>query len=444
MAKLFIHAGMGKTGTSSIQVSMLKNKEILAEQGIVALESNQSKPEISSKHKLKWRNYRSPEWKHLRREAARLAKTDKTVVISNETLWKKNKSEQRQLRKIFKKFEVTILIYVREQVEFLESRALQAMKRDKNALKLDFSDPGNPKGLGKFFDKFDPYMDYLAIARGWESVFGKGSVMARLYARDVFPGGNVVEDFFETIGANTDQLDLSTETNPSLSVPFAAISTDRKKYLPNVKSKAEVLDAALRFSKIRKSNLPRLISPEKAEEIRNAAAESNRIFFEEFVVNGDGFTPKEWNRGETSDLESLAGEMKELIFAWPLILLKKYGPAKLSSDIYKVGWQVDDLAIPCKAEQTKDRGVIRFRIHTRAKLRLGDADVKMRLQTAEPSVPRIVSVNGKELGTIDLAQELIVIPSSLLGEFDNAEIVIQTVDENKTPLTVTNVILEED
>ncbi len=442
MARLFIHAGMGKTGTSSIQVSLLQNREVLAEQGIVAIESNQSKPDVSSKHRLKWRNHRSREWRHLKKEASKLARTDKTVILSNETLWKKDESERQLLRKIFKNFDVTILIYVREQVEFLESRALQAMKRTKMGNRLYFGDNQNPKGMEKFFEKFDPYMDYLAIARGWEDVFGKGSVMARLYSRDVFSGGNVVEDFFEAVGAETDALDLSTMTNPSLSVPFAAISKDRARFLPDVESKSEVIDAAFRFSKIRKTNLPRLISPEKAEEIRKRAAESNRTFFKEYVVNGDEFTLREWKKGDTFDLKSLANEMQELIDSWPLILLMKYGPVELSPGIYREGWRVDKTSNSCRAEQVGDRAAIRFRIHTRARLRMGEATLKLRLQTMEDTARRIVTVNNEVKGVVDLAKESIPVSTSELGEFDNAEVLLQVEEGVESPLTITNVFFE--
>ena len=83
---------------------MLKNRDALADQGIVSLQSNQSKPELSAKHRLKWRNFKAKPWQELRAEAAQLAKTDKTVVLSNETLWKKDVKELRFLKKIFKRF----------------------------------------------------------------------------------------------------------------------------------------------------------------------------------------------------------------------------------------------------------------------------------------------------------------------------------------------------
>lgn len=279
MARLVIHAGTGKTGTSSIQVSILKNREALASQGIVFLESILSKPGKSAKHGLDWMRFGSRARKALKTEAARLVATDKTIILSNEALWKRGAKDLRVLRKIFKGFDVQIILYVREQVEYMESRTLQAMKKGQKVLALDFSDPENPAGLDRFLNQFAPHLNYLDAASRWEQVFGEGALQARLYSRDRFPEGNVVADFYTAIGAAIESLDLSSEVNPSLSVPFAVITANRDKYLPPDVSRSEALDAGLRLSRVRKSNIPRLISPEKAAEIRNRVVESNQEFF---------------------------------------------------------------------------------------------------------------------------------------------------------------------
>ena len=450
MARLIIHAGMGKTGTSAIQVSLLKNQEALAAQGIVFLRTNQPKPEQSAKHRLKWRDYRAEPWKELREEAGRLAGTDKTVVLSNDTLWKKNAKELRFLKKIFKGYEFTIVFYVREQVEFLESRALQAMKRDRNAknrdrkkLKLDFSDPANPAGLESFLEKFAPHLDYLEVAKRWESVFGKGTVQSRLYMRDVFSGGNVVADFYEAIGASTDSLNLSTEMNPSLSVPFAAITTEREKYFAPEISNPEVLDSALRLSKVRKSNLPKLISPERADKIRTEVADSNKAFFSRFVVNADEFKVKEWKRGKGCDFNELAAEMKTIISNWPLIAFKNSGPDIPSTGVFYEGWKMEGVSPQYRATQASTQSTLRFRIHVRSRLRSGDSDLSLYLTCIEQDVIRSVRVCGSDSGKIDVSRSPILIPVSALGEYDNVEIEILIPEGETSSLTVTELKVEE-
>ena len=443
MGKLIIHAGIGKTGTSSIQVAMLKYKDELARQGIVAIESNQSKPELSAKHKLKWRNFRHPRWKELRKEARRLARTDKTAIISNETLWKKNEKELRFLKKILRGFDFTILLYVREQVEYLESRTLQAVKQDRNSLKLDFSDPSDPKGLEEFLARFDDLLDFLQVARRWEKVFGEGSVQARLYSRDVFTDGNVVADFFETIGASTDGMDLNTEMNPSLSAPFAAIMSDTNRYLPDDIPKSEALDAALRLSRMRRTNVPKLISPARAKEIREQVEESNRIFFDEFVVNGDEFRMRDWSENDVCDLKELAEEMVSIIKDWPLVAYRTFGPERPRMGVFKEGWSAELTEGGYKAVQTGETATIQFRIHIRAKTRSGSDDLQLRIHCLEDKAVRVVKVGDAEPKTYDLKNETIVIPGASLGQYDNIQIDLAVPEGEEPSLTVTLIQLAE-
>lgn len=443
MGKLIIHAGIGKTGTSSIQVAMLKYKDELASQGIVAIESNQSKPELSAKHKLKWRKPRHPAWKELRKESRRLARTDKTAIISNETLWKRDEGDLRFLKKILRGFDITVVLYVREQVEYLESRTLQAVKQDRNSLQLDFSDPDDPKGLEGFLSRFDEHLDFLEVARRWDKVFGKGTVQARLYSRDVFTDGNVVADFFETVGASTEGMDLNTEMNPSLSAPFAAIMSDTARYFPPEIPKSEALDAALRLSRTRRTNVPKLISPARAKEIRERVADSNRVFFDEYVVNGDEFRMRDWSGGDVCDLEELAEEMVSIIKEWPLVAYRTFGPEVPRIGVFKDGWDAEPTEGGYRAVQTGESATIRFRLHIRAKTRSGSDNLRLHVHCLEEEAVRLVKVGDAEPKKIDLKREAIVIPGASLGEYDNVEIELSVPEGEDQALTVTLVRLAE-
>lgn len=442
MARLVIHAGTGKTGTSSVQASILKNKEALASQGIVFLESILSKPGKSAKHGLEWMKFGSRERRALKAEAARLAKTDKTVILSNEALWKRTAKDLRLLKKLFKGFDVQIILYVREQVEYMESRTLQAMKKGQKVLALDFSDPENPAGLDRFLNQFAPHLDYLDVASRWEQVFGEGALQARLYSRDRFPGGNVVADFYTAIGASIESLDLSSEVNPSLSVPFAVITANRDKYLPPDVSRSEALDAGLRLSKLRKSNIPRLISPEKAAEIRNRVVESNQVFFAKYVVNGEEFKVRDWQSEGNRGFREFADEMVQLISKWPLILFNGFGPKQRSKKVFSRGWLVEGDAPHFEASQCEPEAAICFRIHLRAKLRSGGNDLNLWLKCSEATAVRGVKVAGNEIGEIDVCCAPIPIPASSLGEFDNVEVVLLTPHGSEATLTVRDLRIE--
>jgi len=442
MARLVIHAGTGKTGTSSIQVSILENKEALASQGIVFLETILSKPDKSAKHGLEWLKFGSRERKAFKAEVASLVKTDKVVILSNEALWKRGIKDLRVLKKIFKGFDCQVVMYVREQVEYLESRTLQAMKKGQKVLELDFSDPENPAGLDRFLNQFAPHLNYLEVAKRWEKVFGEGTLQARLYSRDRFPEGNVVADFYTAIGASTESLDLSSEVNPSLSVPFAAITANRNQYLPTKVSRSEALDAGLRLSRVRKANLPKLISQERAAEIRSQVVDSNREFFAKHVVNGEEFNVREWKRETTRGFQEFADEMVELISRWPLLFFNGFGPKRLSTAVFSRGWLVDGDPHQLKASQSEPESALSFRIHLRAKLRIGCDSLELWLKCSEATAVREVRVDGDEIGEIDVCSSPIPIPASALGEFDNVEVILLAPDGSDSALTVTGLRVE--
>ena len=444
MAKLVIHAGTGKTGTSSVQVSLLKNKEALGSQGITFLESILSKPGKSAKHGLEWQKLFGRERRNLRKEAKRLAETDLTVVISNEALWKKSPRQLRVLKGLFKGFEFEVVIYVREQVEFLESRTLQSLKKGRKVLDLDFSDMGNPGGLDEFLDQFLPHLDYLETCQRIEEVFGKDSVHARLYSRELFTDGNVVSDFLEVLGADLQSLDLSTETNPSLSVPFAIITTNHREYFSPVPSRSEVLDAGLRLSKKQKAQVPRLISSKKAEEIRSRFSNSNEDFFASYVKNADGFSCKDWSGKSARELGEFVDQMSELIEEWPLMQFNGFGPKKTNRAVFCEGWDIEDEAGVFRVSRAGEESKIRFRIHLRARSRSKNRGLKLWMETTEPSAVQRVRVGNGEIEDIDLSRSPISIPTSELGEFDNVEVVFLKSDGSQAPLSVTGVRLDED
>jgi len=433
MAKLIIHAGTGKTGTSAIQGALLTNREELARQGIYYIQSNQPQPHLAGKHKFRWRRRNHPDWDELREEAAELAKTADTVVVTNETLWKKNEEELQFFKDCFKGYQFSILLYVREQVEYLSSRALQAAKQESGRWKLEFKGQERPGNLDWFLDEFLKEVDYLAVARRWEGVFGKGSVQARLYARDVFSSGNVVEDFYEVIGASTDSLDLHVEANPSLSVPYAAILDGEGEFLSGDLEKRDLMEMALRLSQSKTHNPRKLIPASRAEEIRRNFEESNRLLFEDYVVNAAGFAKREYDEGNAYDLNELASDLESKVSAWPLIsMLEK---SVVEQKWFQEGWDLSER--DCRvATQEGASAVIRFRLPFLKGFWLGAEDFGIVLTCGEESVLRTVSVNGHDFGAIDLATNPVPLPRSLLGQHDNVNIRISPPADGSGELAV--------
>lgn len=434
MARLIIHAGTGKTGTSAVQASLLKNRDALLAQGIRYLQSNQPKPEVAAKHQFRWNKREAPGWDALRREAAELARTDDTVVISNETLWKKDEEELEFFLSFFPGFEFTILLYVREQVEFLESRALQAVKQRQKRREMSLGESG---GMEDFLAEFVPELDYLEVARRWEKVFGEGTFLGRLYSRDAFPNGNIIDDFYEAIGASPETLDLQAEMNPSLSAPFAMLLKNREKYLRPEHREAELFEAAMRLSKVITPNPRKLLTIDQAEEIRERFAASNEAFFERYVVNGEGFRIREHAPGEEYDLRDLAASVEELIDGWPLVTVDSFGPRKMTTKVFRSGWRTGSDPEVFEVKQDSGEASLRFRIPLRAMLRIEGDSFRLEFACREESVVRDVRVNAGEPVRLDLAREPIAFSRGLLGPSDSVEIRLSVPDHGNPDMTIT-------
>lgn len=432
MGTLIIHAGMGKTGTSAIQASLYKNRDVLERHGFRSVEASRSERHTSAKHSLRWKNRRDPEWRRLKQEVRAAAKGDGTLIISNENIWKRSPREVRFLCRLFRGLDIKLLVYVREQVDFLESRALQAIKTDSKRWNLDVRGDAGAAGVEEFLEKFLPDLDFLEMAKRWGRIIGDDNVIARLYSRDSFPNGNVLEDFYEAIGVPADELDMRSESNPSLSVPFAEICNHSEEYLPEGLRRNEILDAALRLSKKLTPVPPRFLSPEKAREIRERFAGSNREFFDRFVDNGTEFPMRDRPSGDAYDLGELAAELKKVIEEWPLLGRKGLG-VKRSAGILHHGWSVEKRENGLVARQDSPEASLRFRVPFRMLLRVGSDAYLLRLECGEGSVPRRVRFNGRDLGTVDLAAG-IPFESSWLEKFGNAEVEILGAGEDEPVL----------
>ncbi len=391
-------------------------------------------------HKFRWRKRDHPDWEALRNEAAEISKSPDIVIVSNETLWKKNEEELQFFKSFFPNFEFSILLYVREQVEYLNSRALQSIKQDSGPWNLDFNGQNAPENLDEFLENFVSQIDYYEVARRWEDVFGKGSVQVRLYDREVLSSGNVVEDFYEAVGAKTDRLDMEIEVNPSLSVPYAAILKEADEFSISDLAKSDVLEMALRLSRRRTTNPRKVLSAEKAGMIRTKFENSNRALFDEYVSNADGFSIQEYDEGDFYDLPELAEELKRLVVRWPLISMLEENP--VDRRWFQEGWRTRKW-FGAKAVQVEPDATIRFRFHMLKGYWLAVDEFGIRLTCGERSAPRLLAVNGKECGLIDVARDIIPIPHSLLGEDDNVEVCFSFPSEKPGKLTVLGGRFEE-
>lgn len=214
----YLHIGLGKTGTTSIQAAMYSNSARLEAQSILypTISSNHyflasyfvDRPENLIFHRDSRRTL--PEIAEFNRdhmtrfrEACR-GSACKTVVLSSEFLAGLSLSGIVKLKDFLESIalHIKVVVYLRHPVSYIESFVQQHIKTGH----ARFSSIGtrNAPNLSGFVS-------------AWASVFGRNSLILRNFA----PNGNKIDvlvDFISLIQADVDHLDLNAGKAPNTSL----------------------------------------------------------------------------------------------------------------------------------------------------------------------------------------------------------------------------------
>ncbi len=441
MPNLIIHAGTGKTGTTSIQTSLARNEAGLAALGFRVLKSNRSAPQRSAKHRLAWKSTTDQSWDLLAKEVEQIRGTNDTFIFSNESLFSTPDSVLERLAEIFSDFRVASLLYVREQSDYVQSLILQNQKKHERAIDLH-----DPNVIDKVVERRLNAVDYLDVARRFERYFGDGSFHARIFDRAAFHNGSLIEDFYSTIGVPTTAgFDLDIESNPGLTVRYADVLRERWDELTENHRDRAVQDLALRLSK-NEGGDKYFLPIERVEEIQAQFAESNRTFFSQFVGNGGAFPEKATHRTEPpTDIDAVTDHLTELLELWPWLpdrgWNKKVGMARrLFADGWSYSKHESGVSVRAKGSSSTIRFRRTFRTRPSDTLDNGlilDFDV-------EQVASRMVRVGSGEPTLVEFGNTPIAIPPSAFGDLDEVEITILHADA-PTDLIITGMrTLDED
>jgi hypothetical protein len=235
---LFIHIGMHKAGSSSIQAFLSENAERLAERGVLYPQAGRSGP---AHHDLS-QPLRSgevvPEWTDIAKTAA-----DRTVILSSEAFCG---CDPALVRQAAGEVEVRILCWQRNAAEGVVSRYAQNTKRGNNL------DP-----FEVFFSRVGD-REHLLIAPllgRWAEVFGAQAIRVRSLDAEVLAGGDLIVDLLEALG-QSDSPELVRPGPQNISPGWRALETIRT-LNRRIVAAGEPDDRALRF--MRKA-MPRSIA----------------------------------------------------------------------------------------------------------------------------------------------------------------------------------------
>jgi hypothetical protein len=205
MAKIFIHIGSPKTGTSTLQSILSKNHKSLLNQGVLypkdlcngdaqhllacdLIEKNkkQKMPDFWYGNKN-----RGAAWPSLLDEMKRNSGKIDKVIISSELFFSLNGAPLEDIRNLLNGHEIKVISYLRRQDQLYSSFYNQDVKGarqwERNAYEF--------YNTHQLFKK-----SYLEVLGAWASVFGKENVIIRPFETEQLINGDIVEDFCSHVG----------------------------------------------------------------------------------------------------------------------------------------------------------------------------------------------------------------------------------------------------
>jgi hypothetical protein len=214
-----LHIGSGKTGTSSIQLLLGRNRERLVEEGWLYPRSPSDdrqrharvgrfvQPDEELAKDLRWRgeSHASPQAFRRASRRALVAEHEASgldrVLLSDEALYGSPEVALRRLRRFTDRFadRVRLVVYLRRQDDHLISRYQQVVKvgevrrLDERTRTVDFSAP----------------YDYHRRLSGWRSIMAPAAFLVRPFERERFAEGSLYQDFLRAAGIDVAADDLA-------------------------------------------------------------------------------------------------------------------------------------------------------------------------------------------------------------------------------------------
>jgi len=225
MKRCILHIGQSKTGSSAIQSFLNLNKKRIKKNGIlypgvklhgVTLDLYNHNSVADSLSGLK--SYPEVEAEEYFRQFSELLIKDdcQTLVLSGEhffggepRVWDVQSKEDhitayrkklKALHYFLKEYEVTIIIYLRDQLEWTESAISQIIRYEGLLDKKIYHDDW------QFFELMKPVLDYENLLEQWLSILEPKKLICIPYKKDILHGNNSVSDFLCQLGINDDYL----------------------------------------------------------------------------------------------------------------------------------------------------------------------------------------------------------------------------------------------
>lgn len=182
-----LHIGRHKTGSTAIQVYCVKNAERLAQQGVLYPQAGRPDIAPNGHHQLAWDlakdGLNSTAFQALRDE---LEGSDcHHAIISSECFDELAPDHIATFAEFLKDHRVRIVVYLRNQVEAMESM-----------YRTNVTHYAKAEEFRAYLRRERRNYDYRQFLMAWSKTFGKDCLNVHLYDTRFLRGGDVISDFF--------------------------------------------------------------------------------------------------------------------------------------------------------------------------------------------------------------------------------------------------------
>ncbi len=287
--KLYLHIGMGKTGTTALQDFFAHNRQALGEMGI----SYPERGTMSNAHHLlsphiprfledQWQFETVDEWAPVLAE-----ESVGNVLLSSELMaWADEARARKFCAQVSAWFDLHVVCYVRRQDNIIMASYNQQIKAGPQRRRIDL-----------IFRKQMERFDYPRILAPWADSLEPGKVIVRPYERQQFHGEDIRRDFmYHVFGAELgEQFDLHQgNSNPRLSLAAGEYKRMVNCLIEDAEQNGRFNDLLMQYSaEVDASSTSvfsnqAVLSPEQRLEVIESCRKGNELVARLFLGRGDG------------------------------------------------------------------------------------------------------------------------------------------------------------
>jgi hypothetical protein len=210
--QIVLHIGANKTGSSAIQTFIRNNVGLLSQHNyfvpdrLLGTSNKVTGEHVFSIEKYFGQNDTDGLTDIISNLAQHAAKNKKKLLLSGENM--SNPGRFNFFAKLASVADIKVIFYIRRQDEFVTSSWQQWHSK----IEHDFH--------GWLILALRQLGNWEQIINGWTSVLGKDAIILRVFERDEFPEGNIMQDFLQCLGIDSQKItaDYTGDmSNPSFS-----------------------------------------------------------------------------------------------------------------------------------------------------------------------------------------------------------------------------------